>query len=88
MSPAKLPQRSMDALAERWFCDQPSCFSPRFLIFPVPRPWEPDGQLCAAISSNLPQELRKIVGYEAVVGPGCFQFVCFSLELKRIGQCV
>jgi len=41
-------------------------------MFPVPRPRDPRSQLRAAIPSNLPQELREMVEYEAAAGLVCF----------------
>ena len=50
----------------------PNRYSQRFFFFEIPRLRDPHGQLRAAISSILPQELRKMLEYEAVGGLGCF----------------
>jgi len=57
----------------------------RFWIVPVRRPSDPYSQLRAAISSNLLQELRKIVESEAASGLGCLRFEFIVSELNQIG---
>ena len=44
----------------------------KFFSFSVPGPRDPYSQLRAAIPSNLPQELRKIVEIDAAAGLGRF----------------
>jgi len=49
-----------------------------FSCCPVPSPRDPYSQFRAAIATSLPQELLKIVDYDADVGLGCF----FDVEYK------